>query len=123
MSVAIQFAPVDQMTVQLYAQRLRIAAALGYRVTLPPEAARSLAADLDRMIAGAEAYLAAEVARIEAEATEAATEAALKFMADQLEQSARALATEEANLWRSMRNLALPMLAACVMAALIMWGR
>ena len=123
MTLKIGFAQGEQMTAQVYAQRLRICAALGGRVQLSmtPDEARSLAADLDRMVAGAEVYLAGEVRRIETEAAEAATCAAMAHMADQLtEMSQAAEAQYEAGKASAIR--AFVVLSLTIAAILTVWG-
>lgn len=122
----IGFQPIDNLTLAVFAQRVRVAAAFGLPIDLSmsPDAARSLVSEIDRLVAGAEraeAYLAGEVRRIETEAGEAATRAAMAHMADQLTAMSQA-AEAQYEAAKASVGRAFVVLSLTIIVALTIWG-
>lgn len=108
MSVKMGFKPLETISRASIAQRLRVCAAVNSGVLLSSDEARLIAREL-------EAKRAMDPASVHT--------AALQMLADQEKALSAELDAKRAELNRNLRQLILPLLAACVMAALIIWGR
>lgn len=108
MSVQMGFKPLETVSTASIAQRLRVCAAVNSGVLLSSDEARMIARELEakRVMDPVAVHMAA-----------------LQMLDDQQKALSAKIDAKREELNRNLRQLALPLLAACLMAALIMWGR